>query len=223
MFATCGSDKKVRVYDEKTRSLVHELHAGVGFPGHSNRVFCVKFDPLDENVLFSGGWDKTVQIYDMRQKGPVMSMLGPMITGDSIDVNKDDHTLLTGCYMTHENLRLWDLRNYKCHTVIDWMGKGLKEPFPEDYQEKAHRVLQEGKRNTNETQLYSAMFTRRRDHVIAGGCGKQNEVKMFNYKTGDLVAEVLDVEKSVLCMDYANTSESFSFGTVDSKVHSFAF
>ena len=35
-------------------------------PGHSNRIFCVKFDPSENNRIVSGGWDNTVQIYDVR-------------------------------------------------------------------------------------------------------------------------------------------------------------
>jgi WD40 repeat protein len=111
--ATAGSDKIIRVYDEKTKELTRTLKGGAdSLPGHSNRIFCVKFDPMDENILYSGGWDKTIQIYDLRQEGPVMSMLGPMITGDSIDVHPGDHYMLTGCYQSQENLKIWDLRTY---------------------------------------------------------------------------------------------------------------
>ena len=31
-------------------------------PGHSNRVFSLKFDPSDDNTIVSGGWDNTVQV-----------------------------------------------------------------------------------------------------------------------------------------------------------------
>jgi WD40 repeat protein len=31
-------------------------------PGHSNRIFSVKFDPKDDNTLLSAGWDNTVQV-----------------------------------------------------------------------------------------------------------------------------------------------------------------
>ena len=30
--------------------------------GHTSRVFSLKFDPTDPNILYSGGWDKTVQV-----------------------------------------------------------------------------------------------------------------------------------------------------------------
>jgi COMPASS component SWD3 len=29
-------------------------------PGHSNRIFCVKFNPYDPNKIASGGWDNTI-------------------------------------------------------------------------------------------------------------------------------------------------------------------
>ena len=61
MFASCGSDTIVRVYDEMTRKPVVNLTGtATGQPGHSNRVFAVKFDKLDENIVLSGGWDHTV-------------------------------------------------------------------------------------------------------------------------------------------------------------------
>ena len=30
------------------------------FPGHSNRIFSVKFNPIRQNMLVSGGWDNTL-------------------------------------------------------------------------------------------------------------------------------------------------------------------
>ena len=52
MFATGGSDCIVRVYDESTRKLKVELAGGgTGEPGHNNRVFAVKFDKEDENLI----------------------------------------------------------------------------------------------------------------------------------------------------------------------------
>lgn len=39
-FATAGKDRIVRVYDEKTKSLITEMEEGQkDSPGHSNRVF----------------------------------------------------------------------------------------------------------------------------------------------------------------------------------------
>jgi len=66
--------------------------------GHSNRIFCVKWDPNNPNVLASGGWDNTVVLYDVRKKGPAASWYGPHICGDAIDFKNDGTTILTGSY-----------------------------------------------------------------------------------------------------------------------------
>ena len=68
-FATAGKDYAVRVYDEATKTLTAKLASGwVGAPsaGHSNRIFTLKFVPDDPQLLLSGGWDNTVQIWDLR-------------------------------------------------------------------------------------------------------------------------------------------------------------
>jgi COMPASS component SWD3 len=50
---------------------------GKNLPGHSNRIFALKFHNTDPNVLVSGGWDRTIQIYDIREGRTVASMFGP--------------------------------------------------------------------------------------------------------------------------------------------------
>ena len=52
---------------------------------------------------------------------------------------------------------------------------------------------------------------------MAGGAGK-NQVRIFDYETGNLVAVISDMPRSVLCMDLAHTSNLFAFGCADSCV-----
>ena len=100
-FVTAGSDKIVRVYDEQTRGLVVELEGGgSGEPGHSNRVFCVKFDQDDPNLIVSGSWDNNIKVWDIRQPSPIRSIYGPYICGDAVDLY--DGFLLTGSYKDHK-------------------------------------------------------------------------------------------------------------------------
>lgn len=73
-------------------------------PGHSNRIFSVKFNQVNPNILFSGGWDNTMQVYDIREKGPVASIFGPHVCGDAIDVRNDGYTVLTGSYRQDDAL-----------------------------------------------------------------------------------------------------------------------
>ena len=65
LFATGGKDYSVRVYDEATKSVMHTLATGwIGAPsgGHSNRIFSIKFSPDNPTLLYSGGWDNTIQV-----------------------------------------------------------------------------------------------------------------------------------------------------------------
>ena len=57
-FAAAGKDHVIRLYDEATKTLIQEMSGGIGAvrPGHSNRVFSLKYFPADQNVLLSGGW-----------------------------------------------------------------------------------------------------------------------------------------------------------------------
>ncbi|OUM68684.1 hypothetical protein PIROE2DRAFT_3526, partial [Piromyces sp. E2] len=63
LYCTAGSDCHVRVYDASTTKNLYDLFAGKdGYTsGHSNKIFSVKFHSKDPNILFSGGWDNTIQ------------------------------------------------------------------------------------------------------------------------------------------------------------------
>lgn len=119
MFATGGSDCIVRVYDEATRKMKVELTGGgTGEPGHSNRVFAVKFDKDDENLLISGGWDNNVKVWDLRQAAAIRSIYGPNICGDALDIH--DGYILTGSWRKEKQLQLWDFGTCEFIEDIPW-------------------------------------------------------------------------------------------------------
>ena len=119
MFASWGSDTVVRIYDEATRKLVSELTGGVGGKsGHSNRVFWVKFDRENENVLLSGGWDNTIQIWDLREGAAVRSIYGPIIWGDSIDIK--ECFIVTGSYRQENQLEIWKCDTGELASPVNW-------------------------------------------------------------------------------------------------------
>ena len=96
-FATAGCDGAVRVYDEATHKLratlrgqgegssrqtLKESGGGGSGGGHTSRVFGLKYARDDENIMISGGWDNTVQMWDERcGDGAVRSMFGPHVCG----------------------------------------------------------------------------------------------------------------------------------------------
>lgn len=60
LLAVAGKDMYINVYDETTKSLAFKMKERGNMPGHSNRIFCTKFNQIDPNMLVSGGWDNTV-------------------------------------------------------------------------------------------------------------------------------------------------------------------
>jgi WD40 repeat protein len=91
LLAVAGSDGAVRLYDVDSRRLVQELVRGLDdvAAGHSSRVFCVRWNPRDPDVLVSGGWDKTVQVWSRTALFAVCSTFRPHITGDALDILLD--------------------------------------------------------------------------------------------------------------------------------------
>ena len=89
LFAVAGRERAIYVYDEATKRPYVTLQGGDSLTtaGHSNRVFSLKIK--DEHTILTGGWDNTVQIWDMRKKHAVQSIFGVYICGDGLDISKD--------------------------------------------------------------------------------------------------------------------------------------
>lgn len=173
------------------------------FCGHSNRVFCVKFNKINPFCIASGGWDNTIQIYDIRAKGVVGSIYGPHVCGDAIDFRNDGFTMMTGSYRQENALELWDLRNGQKFREINWNGPGATlgvdnmnledasnrpdsrfESRPSTAQSSASQA--DGvKRDTRAYYpfIYAAQFSKKQDVVMAGGAGA-NQVRCFDFNTG---------------------------------------
>ena len=85
----------IRVYDEETKKLLHKYERGSSYcPGHTSRIFSIK---MLENVPFSfisGGWDNSVQFWDLREKKPFGSYFGQQISGETLD--EKNNTILVG-------------------------------------------------------------------------------------------------------------------------------
>mmetsp|Transcript_68136 Transcript_68136/g.114138 ORF Transcript_68136/g.114138 Transcript_68136/m.114138 type:complete len:268 (+) Transcript_68136:61-864(+) len=109
--ATAGMDTAVRVYDEVKHTVVQAFQTDEvqGIRGHGNRVFAVKWHDQDHNLLLSGGWDRTVRVWDMRVPESVKTIFGPYICGHSLDVR--GNTVLAGTCTSEEQCNLYDLRS----------------------------------------------------------------------------------------------------------------
>lgn len=198
-FLTADDDFIIRVYDEQTRQLKTEMTGGLNEQIHSNRIMCAKFDKEDENLIISGGWDQNVKIWDIRQSGSVRTFVGPMITGDAIDIH--DGYILTGSYSPENQLQLWDFNTCEHIEDIPW-----DEALPVD----------------QSCLVYSCQFQKSTgDLIIAGGSGN-NEVRIFD---GNALfrpcASICELSRAVFSVDFSNSGDMFAMGGGDGVVRVF--
>ena len=218
-FATGGKDKCVRVYDEATKALTASLKSGMGFgssqtTGHSNRVFSVKFHPTDENLLLSGGWDNTIQVWDVRAGHSVRSIFGPHMCGDGLDVSVDPSTgkstILTGSWRPESPLELWDMATGTVQEVVPWKESMLA---------------------SQPCMLYAAQFSKHKNQrfIAAGGSGA-NEARVYDRFGGTmtshsgvdrgpgnsaLVGTVTGMSRGVFSVDWSPVADRVAIGTGD--------
>ena len=217
-FATGGKDMTVRIYDEATKTRTLELKSGLGYgptvtAGHSNRIFSVKFHPEDENLLLSGGWDNTIQVWDKRAGHSVRSIFGPHLCGDSLDVCVDEagrSSVLTGAWRPDSPLEIWDLDSAKLVESVEWKESLLAE---------------------GSCLLYAAQFSKLAGHryIAAGGSGA-NEARVFDRKAGTmtshggelgntaLVGTVAGMKRGVFSADWSPVADRVAIGTGDGAI-----
>jgi WD40 repeat protein len=120
LFITAGKDATVRVYDTSTGSLKSSLSKSTPFTNHSHsmRIYSTIFHKSDDNLIFSGSWDNTVLMWDIRSSNAAMVFGGPNISGDSIDMR--DNYLLTGAWRHKRPLEVWDIRTGNIIGGTEW-------------------------------------------------------------------------------------------------------
>lgn len=118
--ATGGSDATIRIYDlEKLRRSNTLAKSGYRkmLDGHSMRIFALRYHPSNEHELVSGGWDRTVQVWDDRQRFPAKIIPGPYICGETIEF-LNDKEFVTGSWTEKNCIQVWDYGSGKViHTA----------------------------------------------------------------------------------------------------------
>jgi WD40 repeat protein len=61
------------------------------------------------------------------------------------------------------------------------------------------------------------LFNNEHNIIIAGGAG-DNEVRVFDTDSGEVVGFYTNLPKAVTCVTKSNNTADFAFGSVDSKI-----
>jgi len=165
-------------------------------PGHSNRIFSAKVLADDENIIVSGGWDNTVQVWDIRQGHAIRSIYGPHICGDSMDVLGG--TLLTGSWRPDNQLETWDLLSGERQSTIPW-----------SLTNSGAACL-----------LYAAQYSKegQGQFIGAGGSGA-NEAKIFDTTKGNaVVGTVTGMTRGIFALDFSPECQKVAIAGGDSSI-----
>lgn len=120
-FATGGKDGVVRLYDQETQRIVSQLASGVEdgqVRAHSSKVNSLLW--VDANTVLSGGWDYTVQVWDLRQARSCHSFFGPYLCGDGLDLHPDGVTFVAATTKEEKQIQTFDLRKKEKLAEMDW-------------------------------------------------------------------------------------------------------
>ena len=203
-FCTAGKDTSVRVYDEATKSVIVNMRGGTGYsikttPGHSNRIFSARFTK-EENIIVSGGWDNTVQIWDIRVGHAVRSIYGPHICGDALDVVNNE--IVTGSWRPNNQLEVWDFGSGNKICDIPWSTSQFTAT------------------GQPSCMLYAAQFSKDGNgkFIGAGGSGA-NEAKVFDHRNNNaVVGTITGLTRGIFAMDFSPDNQKIALGGGDACV-----
>lgn len=196
--AAAGRRKSINIYDDEKRMLITKLKSkGMKEPGHSNRIFSVKFDETGK-ILLSGSWDMSVKVWDLTSGTVINTIYGPEINGDSVDVNSSSDLILTGSHRDKEALQIWSLTSGKLIENIVW------DPLNSSANESS--------------MIFGAQLEKTNlNFILACGSG-MNEARIFD-KVADkkycFSTGVTNIPSACSSIDYASKDNLIAIGCCD--------
>jgi hypothetical protein len=210
-----GSGKTVKAFDpNEDMKLVcgkWELKLdGVSQSGHANRIQSVRGHPKDPNTVFSAGYDRSVQLWDLRMQKHAGSLTGAVVEGDGLDVDNTGRYVLTaGQDGSGAHLDIWDVRSLNCvyqtgHESMPNVGPTCAG-FSKDVHNK--HIHLGGECDSRAYVLRSP---------VPGGTTPAGT--QLNQSPLEVVASLSGSGTAFRCLESARRSSSVAYGTMDGKV-----
>lgn len=128
MLASASADQTIRLWDVRARAClrpdtVHALRSHPPLAGHTDRVRTLVFSP-DEQLLISGGDDRTVRIWEVNSAQCLRVLRGHANSVKSVAITPDGQMLASGS--DDCTIQLWNLQSGHCvktlqgHTAWVW-------------------------------------------------------------------------------------------------------
>ncbi len=195
IFATGGTDRRVRIYDaaKECRTLAFRDDMVGQDLGHSSKVTAIRFHPTDANIMVTCGWERLINVWDLRTDAPVKSCSGPMVCSEALDVGHHGLELITGSTNPKESLQIWDLMN----------SKEMELKATVRYDDVDDRL-------SECWQVQTCRFSGLSNLIIAGGTGEYG-LRIYDRKTGRPIAEYAHV-CPITCMDINYDHNRLLFG-----------
>ncbi|XP_041069626.1 uncharacterized WD repeat-containing protein all2124-like [Carcharodon carcharias] len=201
VYATAGKDRHIRLYDSRTSQIVKVFEAPdfkssdnlTLMSGHSRRIFALRFHPDECHIFLTGGWDNSIKIWDKRMEKEARRFInGPHICGHGIDIR--DNQILTGSWVAHNALKLWDYRSLRLEKTI---------PFP----------LRKGQSEF----LYTAKFCN--SEVVIGGGSGTHSAHVINYKNNQDLGGIALGRNTVQAVDTVIDGHLIAVAGINGNLH----
>lgn len=202
-FVCAGYLPVLEIYDDETLAPVQFFDI-VDRIGHTNKIYAAKFDETNHNVMYSGGWDRNVAIWDIRQGGKHCGAIyGPLISGDAIDVDSRSHLIATGSQKQDDGVQLWDVRTHKLLKTIKWSDSSSFSEL---------------------SSIYSVSFVHPRHEVIIACGSNKNSAKLLDVKSGRVISDFADFitglgKSPCIAVDSSADGSLCLIATADGHVH----
>jgi WD40 repeat protein len=69
IFGSCGDDSKVFIWDMRSAKSAQKITPTHTVKSHTSEVNCLAFNPFSPNLLVTGGADKSIAMWDLRNLG----------------------------------------------------------------------------------------------------------------------------------------------------------